>query len=109
MAERKTRPCFACGKRIDTKEHPDMPTRALIFESRGNYGSTIFDNDGGTIRIYIHDACFVKLRRRGVMLYTLKPTVHEKAIYRPVQYRKRGGIADWSGEQAKYWRKNDPK
>jgi len=54
--------CLLCGKPCKKvwKDYPNQPYGATVFTSRGQYGSTVFDEvDGTYLQVNIHDRCLV--------------------------------------------------
>lgn len=89
----RTLPCFKCGKELEpvcpSGDGRNQPYSAVVFETRGQYGSTVFDEiDGATLHINICDECLVSgksvvLHKEGFPKRELKPWVPDHAAAQP--------------------------
>lgn len=65
MSSKQTRPCFSCGKKLDSVFNDDesfQPLDGVYFHSVGNYGSTQIDGlerKKHHVEIYVCDECIV--------------------------------------------------
>jgi hypothetical protein len=80
--------CFVCAEPIGT-----APVKAVIFTSKGNYGSTVFDpitREGMELVIFICDGCVEARMSRisGVQTIHRQP---ERAYMSAEQLLKMGG------------------
>lgn len=62
---KQTRPCFSCGKKLNSVFNDDesfQPERGVYFYSVGNYGSTQIDGlerANHRVEIYVCDECII--------------------------------------------------
>lgn len=80
----KTLPCFKCDKILEPvmpDSDRNQPYNATRFETHGQYGSSVFDeNDGSLLEINICDECLVKskdkvLHKEGIPKRMWKPWI----------------------------------
>jgi hypothetical protein len=65
-------PCIVCDRPINCHVYdgrPGMADDAILCDSTGNYGSTVFDADGCMIAFVVCDSCVVKKRGALVALH----------------------------------------
>ena len=63
-------PCIVCGKSLKNFFAPNQPLDGCLFTSRGNYGSSVFDEiDGAKLEINICDDCLCTAQKKGWVGY----------------------------------------
>lgn len=89
VAPGTTLPCVVCGKELTSvwERNRDsgivnQPYAGTVFTSRGQYGSTVFDEmSGGTfLELNVCDLCLTRLAGEGKVLIGL-PLVHRDVTY----------------------------
>lgn len=69
--------CFTCGKELDPvwEGSKSQYNDAMMFESHGNYGSTVFDpfDSRLSLLIQICDPCVVERKDRVIHVTTTRP------------------------------------
>ncbi len=88
--------CFKCNKKISSATvEPsnvyDMPSNATVWNTTGNYGSTIYDSiSNECLLLFICDKC-LKNNQKNVIRRTthVTPDQHKRSIFNLKEYQNR--------------------
>ena len=82
--------CLICDKELEQCGPDDdiiQPWAGTCFETRGHYGSTIFDPmDGTKLEIIICDGCLREKSKTKGLIYHIKP-VYQKVKYKITRWK----------------------